>query len=80
MNKFILVLTGIAISLCFSAINYAASGDLRAVKSGEAKLVCDMRDGMRVIDPDKVVDLVDGVWILENGHAINCEVIKWGDL
>lgn len=80
MNKLVLVLTGIAISFCFAAINYAANGDLRAVKSGEAQLVCDTKGGERVIDPDKVVDLVDGVWILENGHARNCEVIKGGDL
>ena len=80
MNKLVLVLAGIAISLCFAAINYAASGDLRAVKSGEAKLVCDMRDGMRVIDPELVVDLIDGVWVFTNGSAKNCEVIKRGDL
>lgn len=80
MNKLVLVLTGIAISFCFAAINYAASGDLRAVKSGEAELVCDMKDGARVIDPVKVVDLVDGVWVFDNGHARNCEVIKGGDL
>lgn len=80
MNKLVLVLIGIAISLCFAAINYAASGDLRAVKSGEAKLVCDMKDGMRVIDPVKVVDLVDGVWVFESGRAKSCAVIKGGDL
>lgn len=75
MNKMILVLTGIAISFCFAAINYAASGDLRAVKSGEVKLACDMRDGERVIDPSKVVDLVDGVWVFKNGSAKNCAII-----
>ena len=80
MNKLILVLTGIAISFCFSAINYAASGELRAVQAGEVKLVCVMKDGERVIDPDKVVDLVDGTWVFTSGSAKNCEVIKRGDL
>lgn len=76
MNKLVLVLIGIAISLCFAAINYAASGELRAVKNGEAKLVCDMKGGERVIDPDKVVDLVDGVWVFARGSAKSCRVIE----
>lgn len=76
MNKFILVLAGIAISLCFAAINYAASGELRAVKSGEAKLVCDMKGGVRVIDPSKVVGLMDDTWIFANGHAKNCRRVN----
>lgn len=76
MNKLILISIGAAISLCFAAINYAVSGDLRAVKSGEAKLVCDMKDGERVIGPELVVDLVDGVWVFKNGSAKSCEVIE----
>lgn len=80
MNKFILVLAGIAISFCFAAINYAASGELRAVKLGEANLICDMKDGVRVIGPDKVVDLVDGVWVFKSGSAKSCAIIKGGDL
>ena len=76
MNKLILVLTGIAISFGFAAINYAVSGDLRAVKAGEAKLVCYMKGGERVIDPEVVVDLIDGVWVFENGSAKSCEVIE----
>jgi hypothetical protein len=76
VNKLVLVLIGIAISLCFAAINYAASGELRAVKNGEAKLVCDMKGGERVIDPDKVVDLVDGVWVFARGSAKSCRVIE----
>lgn len=80
MNKLILVLAGIAISLCFAAINYAASADLRAVKTGEVKLVCDMRDGERVIDRELVVDLVDGVWVFTSGSAKSCVIIKGGDL
>lgn len=80
MNKLVLFLTGIAISFCFSAINYAASGDLRAVKTGEVKMVCAMRGGERVIDPELVVDLIDGVWVFESGSAKNCAIIKGGDL
>lgn len=74
MNKLILISIGAAISFGFAAINYAASGELRAVKSGEAQLVCDMKDGARVIGPNKVVNLVDGVWVFESGSAKNCSV------
>lgn len=37
---------------------------------------CHMRDGFRAIEPAKVVDLMDGVWIFDNGYASNCEVKK----
>ena len=33
MNKLLLVLAGMAIAFSFEAINYAASGSLRAVQS-----------------------------------------------
>ena len=51
MNKLILFALGIALGLY--AINYAASGQLRAVQSGELTLICHMRDGVRVIEPGK---------------------------
>ena len=76
MNKLLLVLAGMAISFGFAAINYAASGDLRKVQSGEVELVCAMKDGGRVIDPKLVVDFVDGVWVFKAGSAKNCEVVK----
>lgn len=81
MNKLILVLSGIAISFCFAAINYAASGDLRAVQAGEVALVCVMKDGERTIDGSKVTGRIDGKWIFEGGgFAGNCKLIKGGDL
>ena len=80
MNKLILISVGAAISFGFAAINYAASGELRAVQSGELTLVCAMKDDARVIDPKLVVDFVDGVWVFNAGSAKNCEVIKGGEL
>ena len=47
MNKLILISIGAAISFGFAAINYAASGELRSVQSGEVELVCVMKDGER---------------------------------
>lgn len=67
--------------ICSAAwLNHSLNSELYAVQVGELTLVCVMKDGERVIDQDKVVDLVDGVWILENGHARNCAVIEGGDL
>jgi hypothetical protein len=79
MDKLVLFTLGVAILFCF-AINYAANSNLRAVQSGELTLVCVMKDGERTIEPNRVVDLMDGVWIFDNGHASNCEVVKGGDL
>ncbi len=76
MNKFILISVGAAISFGFAAINYAASGELRSVQSGELELRCVINDESRTIAPNQVTGLMDGVWLFDNGHARNCEVIK----
>ena len=76
MNKLILISVGAAISFGFAAINYAASADLRAVQSGELELRCVINDEARTIAPSQVTGLMDGVWLFENGHARNCEVVK----
>ena len=78
MNRLFLISVGIAFG--FAAMNYAASSDLRKVQSGEVELVCVMKDGERTIEPNRVVDLMDGVWIFESGHASNCVMIKGGGL
>ena len=71
-----MMLAGVAVAVVISAISYALDADLRAVQSGELTLVCVMKDGDRVITPNRVTDFVDGVWLFDNGHARNCEVIK----
>lgn len=76
MNKIIALI----VIICSAAwLNHSLNSELYAVQAGELTLVCVMKDGERVIDPDKVVDLVDGVWILENGHARNCAVLEGGE-
>ena len=80
MNKLVLFLAGAAIAFGFAAINYAASGDLRKVQSGEVELRCVINDEARTIAPNQVTGLMDGVWLFDNGHARNCEAIKGGDL
>lgn len=81
MNKLYLLTLGFAIAAGFASINYAASGDLRAVQSGEMTLVCVMKDGERVIDGSKVTGRIDGKWTFDDGgYAGNCRIIKGGDL
>jgi len=80
VNKLILISIGAAIAFGFAAINYAASGDLRKVRSGEMTLVCVINDEARKIAPSQVTGLMDGVWLFQNGHARNCEVVEGGDL
>lgn len=75
MNKIIALI----VIVCSAAwLNHSLNSDLRAVQAGESKLVCVMKDGERVIDGSKVVGLQDGVWLFDNGHARNCEVVKGG--
>ena len=80
VNKLYLLALGFAIAAGLYAVNYWFSADLRAVQSGEVTLVCVMKDEARTISPNQVTGLMDGVWLFENGHARNCEVIKGGDL
>jgi hypothetical protein len=49
---------------------------LNSVKSGEYSLSCLMQDGDRLIEPEMVVDYVDGLWIFKNGHASTCTLTK----
>ena len=81
MNKLYLLTLGFALAAGFAAINYAASGDLRAVQSGEVELVCVMKDGDRVIDKSTVTGQIGSKWTFEDGgYAGNCRIIKGGDL
>lgn len=80
MHKLILMSVGAAIAFSFAAINYAASGELRAVQSGEVELRCVINDEARTIAPSQVTGLMDGLWLFQKGYARNCAVIKGGDL
>lgn len=75
MNRLWLVL-GVAMAVAITAISYALDADLRAVQRGEVKLVCLMKDGERVIEPEMVTGLIEDTWIFDNGYAKNCKVIK----
>lgn len=62
-------------------LNIVLSDDtLEQAQAGVITLQCHMKDGERVIDPDKVVDLVEGTWVFTSGSAKNCSIIKGGGL
>lgn len=78
MNK---VIALIAIVCSMAWLNHSLSSELRAVQTGEATLVCVMKDGERVIDGGKVTGLIDGKWTFnDGGYAGNCRIIEGGDL
>lgn len=77
MNK---VIALIAIVCSMAWLNHSLSSELYAVQSGELELRCVINDEARTIAPSQVTGLMDGVWLFQNGHARNCEVIKGGDL
>lgn len=52
--------------------SYASTSNLKQVKSGELTLICNDR----IVQPDMILDEIDGTWIFTNGHARNCEVRK----
>lgn len=76
MNK---VIALIAIVCSAAWLNHSLNAELYAVQAGELTLRCVINDEARTIAPNQVVGLMDGVWLFDNGHARNCEVIK-GDL
>lgn len=77
MNK---VIALIVIVCSATWLNHSLNSELYAVQSGELTLRCVISDEARTIKPNQVVGLMDGVWLFDNGHARDCEVVKGGDL
>ena len=72
---FIAVITALLIILIVSIIASERSS-FNAVKSGEYTLTCLLGDGYSVVDPDMVVDHIEGTWLFKNGYASNCRLTK----
>jgi hypothetical protein len=47
---------------------------LNELKSGKTQLVCNMKDGAKVIEPSKIVDFEEdtNTFIFKNGSAKSC--------
>ena len=77
MNKVIALI----VIVCSAALlNHSLNIELYAVQAGELTLRCVINDEARTIKPNQVTGLMDGVWLFDNGHARNCEVVEGGDL
>jgi len=62
--------------LLFSSLESTPSEE-SLVKSGQVKLICSMKDGYKVINPDKVINKdSSGYWNFTNGYAKNCYLEK----
>jgi len=67
------MLTAVCFLTLLSACKPAA---LEEVLSGEAQLYCHLPEGWKQINKERVVDIVDGTWIFDNGQAKACKLIK----
>jgi len=74
-----ITLAAIVVAIVFGLLHYlnALERDrLAQVQSGEVELVCLMKDGERVIEPEMVTGLLDDTWVFKNGSAKRCRIIK----
>jgi len=74
-----ITLAAIVVAIVFGLLHYLNAlerGRLAQVQSGEVELVCLMKDGERVIEPEMVTGLLDDTWVFKNGSAKRCRIIK----
>ena len=74
MNKINFIPLLLAVLLAVAFLSWQDKSLLKQVQAGNKTLACEFKDGWRVVKPDLIVDLVDGVWVFSNGSAKNCEV------
>lgn len=75
----LITLAAILIAIIFGLLHYLDKPErerLAQVQSGEVELVCLMKDGERVIEPEMVTGFLDGTWLFKNGSAKRCRIIK----
>lgn len=73
-----LLLLGGILVFCIHIINQENDNYINKFKTGELTLECKMKNGLEVIDPDKIVGVDDesGYFYFTNGSAKNCIVEK----
>jgi hypothetical protein len=76
VKKSIAIAAGaLGLALLYCALTESDRKMLKQVKNGEKYLICNFKDGERVVNPDVITGFNDGVWIFDNGYAKNCRVI-----
>ena len=78
MKPIILLLTGIIIGATATLITHTNKQErtmVERVQGGADSLRCDMKDGMREIEADKVVGFEGGVWLFTNGSSKSCYLV-----
>lgn len=77
MKIYIYAALAIAFLIIAGKLLAITGADTAAVLNGEAQLWCDMPEGYRQIEPEKIkgytADL--GVWEFTNGHAKSCKAV-----
>jgi len=61
----------------FFYINYKLN-PINKIKSGKYELLCEFKDGERIVPENKIVSYIDeeDCWSFTNGYACNCKLIK----
>lgn len=77
MNRysFLLLLAALVVLLLYSE-HRKEQNIFFEVKNGERVLTCHMKDGERVIKPEKIVsfDMENRVWFFVNGSSKTCKI------
>jgi len=67
------IISALSLIIAFIFILNRPSKTVSEVKSGKLTLYCEMHDGWRAIDKDKIITQDNqGYWIFTNGAARNC--------
>lgn len=46
---------------------------LKKVRAGEVALLCQLKQGLIQVRPDKVKNYISGTWYFTNGQSTNCK-------
>ena len=71
----ILLLVPVLILLLFLNFNQNTK-TLAKLKSGEHTLICNITGEYQIVEPSKIVNIVDSAYIFTNGYSKTCKILK----